>query len=364
MALGRSPQDHALATGELLELDIDAIGGTIERVLGETAEPVHCLHTDTQGTIWITCDDGLYRLPASKSMQALHKVWEQKPGRLPGGGNHDIFSVSCEGRLFMAGGLTRFWGYPTSEWVFDDLFSYDPDSGFWEVASQLSFPRRYSGIAELNGRVWIVGGEGELGARGGEPTTLDVVEIYDPATGAWSTGPTLQQVRTDPFVMVCDERIWAVGGASDPTTKLQSVESIGTGESVWRAGPDLPQPTRQGGCCVMHGVLYCASEDGFFAFDTALGKWDVDVPQPGTIERAPLVTAYKGEVWMMRGLLSHRTRCYYPGSQTWSSGPDLPTQQSWGAAAVLQGRLYITGGAHRSEKYELTVYDDRAWVLR
>lgn len=260
MAFGRSPQDHALvalATGELLELDIDAIGGTIKRVIGETAEPVHCLHTDTQGTIWITCDDGLYRLPASKSLQAPHKVWEQKPGRLPGGGNHDIFAVSCEGRLFMAGGLTRFWGYPTSERVFDDLFSYDPDNGFWEVASQLSFPRRYSGIAELNGRVWIVGGEGELGARGGEPTTLDVVEIYDPATGAWSTGPTLQQVRTDPFVMVCDERIWAVGGASDPTTKLQSVESIGTGESVWRAEPDLHATHAPGRllCAALRSVL-------------------------------------------------------------------------------------------------------------
>ncbi|HCL27157.1 MAG TPA: hypothetical protein DIC52_01815, partial [Candidatus Latescibacteria bacterium] len=56
--------------------------------------------------------------------------------------------------------------------------------------STLSFPRRYNGIAELDGRIWIVGGEGELGDRGGEPTTLDVVNIYDPATDTWTPGPT------------------------------------------------------------------------------------------------------------------------------------------------------------------------------
>ena len=364
-ALGLSPDGRVLvplANGELIQLDIDATGRTIQRTLAQVSTTARCLHTDTDGTIWAAGDDGLYRQPAPQP--TWHVDWEQQPGRLPGGGNHDIFSVPWQGRLYMAGGLTRRWGYPTQERVFDELFAFDPASGCWDVISRMSFPRRYNGISELDGRIWIIGGEGELGERDGERTTLDVVDIYDPSSDTWTPGPRLNQVRTDPFVMASGGRIWAVGGACDPTTKLQSVESIGSGESAWRWEPDLPEPIRQGGCCALSGVLYIVSIDGVFAFDTATGRWDGALQQPGDIGEAPLVAAYEDEVWMMGGLRCDRTRCYNPVTRTWRDGPRLPTQQSWGAAAVLNGQLYITGGAHRSDMHNATMYDDRTWMLR
>ncbi|MDA0338197.1 MAG: hypothetical protein O2782_23755, partial [bacterium] len=363
--LGLSPDGRVLVplgSGELVQLDIDATGRTIQQSLGQLASLVRCLHTDAEGTIWAAGADGLYRQPAPAP--TWHLDWEQQPGRLPGGGNHDIFAVPWQGRLFMAGGLTRRWGYPTRERVFDELFAFDPASGCWDVVSHMPFPRRYNGISELDGRIWIIGGEGEPGARDGERTTLDVVDIYDPSSGAWTPGPRLHQVRTDPFVMASGGRIWAVGGACDPTTKLQSVESIGSGERSWRAEPDLPEPTRQGGCCALRGVLYVISIDGFFAFDTATGCWEQDLPQPGAIGQAPLVAAYADEVWMMGGLRCAATRCYHPATRTWRDGPRLPTEQSWGAAAGLDGSLYITGGAHRCDMHDATIYDDRTWTLR
>jgi N-acetylneuraminic acid mutarotase len=364
-ALTLSADDRVLLatdSGVLLELDIDAAGKTIERRRGEVPDAARSLHVDASATIWAGTDDGLYRQPPLEG--SWHVDWEAQPGRLPGGGNHDIFSVPWQGRLYTAGGLTRYWGFPTRQRIFDDLFAFDPTRGCWEVISTLSFPRRYNGIAELDGRIWIVGGEGELGERGGEPTTLDVVDIYDPATDTWTPGPTLNQVRTDPFVMTSGGRIWAVGGACDPSTKLISVESIGAGETAWRFEPDLPQPTRQGGCCALDGWLYVASIDGFFAFDTATGRWDEEVPQPGEIGQAPLVTAYQGEVWMMGGFHYGNTRCYHPKTRVWRAGAKLPTEQSWGAAAVLDGQLYITGGAHRSQIHDAVIYDDRTWRLR
>ena len=364
-ALGLSPDGLpwlGLETGDLLELDIDAEGVTHERRLGHVPAPPRCLHTDTQGILWVATDDGLYR--DASAADDRHENWVAKPGRLPGGGNHDIFSVAVQNQLFVAGGLSRFWGYPTSQHVFDELFRYDPDCGCWEIVHQMSFPRRYNGIAEMDGRVWIIGGEGELGERGGEVTTLDVVDIYDPASNTWAAGPRLNQVRTDPFVVRSGDRIWAIGGACDATTKLQTAESIGRDETSWRPEPDLPIPAREGGCCALDGVVYCASDDGFFAFDTGTGQWDVHVPAPEVLVKAPLMTSYRSEIWMMGGARQDRTQIYDPRSKTWRNGPRLPTQQSWGGAAVLEGRLYITGGAHRSERHDMTIYDDRTWVLR
>lgn len=364
-ALALSPDDRAmiaLTSGAVVQLDMAADGSTVQQHLATLPTSARLLHADTDGTLWAACDDGLYQLP--QASPSWHADWEQLPGHLSCGGNHDIFSVPWQGRLYTAGGLSRFWGYPTRQRIFDELFAFDPATGCWDVISQLSFPRRYNGIAELEGRIWIVGGEGELGERGGEATTLDVVEIYDPQTDTWEPGPTLQQRRTDPFVMTCGGRIWAVGGASDPVTKVQSVESIGPAETTWRFETPLPEPTRQGGCCALEGWLYVISIDGFFACDTETGRWDTTVPQPGPITQAPLVTAYDGEVWMMGGLKCASTRCYDPRTRTWRDGPSLPTEQSWGATAVLEGQLYITGGAHRSDLHDATIYENRTWRLR
>ncbi|MDP6982722.1 MAG: hypothetical protein QGG05_06510 [Candidatus Latescibacteria bacterium] len=85
---------------------------------------------------------------------------------------------------------------------------------------------------------------------------------------------------------------------------------------------------------------------------------------PEVLVKAPLMASYRSEIWMMGGARQDRTQIYDPRSKTWRNGPRLPTQQSWGGAAVLEGRLYITGGAHRSERHDLTIYDDRTWVLR
>lgn len=363
-ALGLSPDEKALAafaSGEILELDIAADGQVLTRQLATVPGGAHHLHADRQGSLWAATGTDLYRQTAAAD--AWQHTWERQPGRLPGG-NHDIFSVPWEGRLYMVGGLTHDWGLPARWRVFDELYVFDPLSGHWDVVSRMRFPRRYNGIAELDGRIWIVGGEGELEGPGCERTKLDVVEIYDPSDGSWTVGPSLNEVRTDPFVMTHDGRVWAIGGARPPEEKIQTVESIGIGETAWRYETPLPEPTRQGHGCVLDGVLYAVSIDGVFAYDVARGTWDEDIPQPGEIGQAPLVAAYQGEIWMMGGYKCDETRCYDPETRTWRDGPRLPTEQSWGAAAVLDGRLVITGGAHWSQTHDTVIFDDRTWVLR
>ncbi|MFH1567213.1 MAG: DUF1668 domain-containing protein, partial [Gemmatimonadota bacterium] len=285
--------------------------------------------------------------------------------RLPGGGNHDIFAAEARGRIYVAGGWAGQWGLPPCAHVADGLVAFDPRTGYWEVASRMHIPRRYNGIAELEGRIWVVGGETRTAGRQGEGQALYLVDIYDPASGTWSAGPSLNEVRTDPFVVSCNGRIYAIGGASHNSgPKLSSVESIGAGETTWRFEPSLPEPTRQGHACVLDGVVYCASIDGVYAFDTAAGRWDGNLPQPGPIGQGPLAAAYRGQVWLIGGYEDRTIRCFDPRARTWRRGPDLPTEQAWAAAIVVEGRLYVIGGAHRSRPHDAIVFDDRTYVFR
>lgn len=365
-AVGYSPDELVMVasdTGELIEIDTDAAGTLITRPLAALPSPGRCLHTGSDGAIWVATDDALYRRdPAGDAWQSS---WTKQRGRLPGGGNHDIFSTACGGKLYVAGGWAGQWGLPPTAHVLDELFAYDPGTGYWDVVSRMREPRRYNGIAEMEGRVWIVGGETRTPGWEGEGQVLYTVDIHDPASASWGPGPSLNEGRTDPFVLSCSGRIYALGGAAHNTgPKLDSVESIGPGEDAWRAEPSMPVPTRQGHACALDGTIYCASIDGFYAFDTERRCWDRDLPQPGVIGQAPLVAAYRGEVWVMGGYMDRQTRRYSPGTRTWRSGPSLPAGLAWGAAAVMDGRLIIVGGAHWSELHQAIVFDDRTYVLR
>ena len=365
-AIGTSPDDlgmAALSNGELLELNSEA-GALAVRSLAFLPAPARCTYTDRDGAIWAATDNGLYKKDTAAG--AWQNTWHKKRGRLPGGGNHDIFSVECQNKLYVAGGWAGAWGLPPTRHVLDELFAYDHESEYWSIVSRMIQPRRYNGIAEMSGRVWIIGGETRIPGWDGEGQVLYTVEIYDPASKTWSPGPSLNIARTDPFVVSCNGRIIAIGGAAHNSgPKLDSVESIGPNEEAWRLETPLSEPTRQGHACVLDGVIYCTSIDGVFAFDTANGQWNDALPQPpGEIGQGPLAAAYRGEVWLMGGPADKGIRCYNPQTRTWRAGPDLPTAQAWGAAIVMHGQLIIVGGAHESAMHNAVVYDDRTYVLR
>ena len=365
-AVGASPDARVLAafaTGQLLELDTDATGDPLARRLAVLPAAARCVHTTTDGAIWAATDDGLYRREAAAG--AWQHTWIRRRGRLPGGGNHDVFAASCGEKIYVAGGWAGAWGLPPTQHVCDELFAFDRRSGYWEVASHMHIPRRYNGIAALEGRVWVVGGETRTVGREGEGQALYLVDIYDPASATWSAGPSLNDVRTDPFVVTCEGRIWAIGGAAhNAGPKLDTVESIGPGETAWRFETPLPAPTRQGHACVLGGVIYCCSIDGVFALDTRTGRWLEDMPQPGDIGQGPLAAAFGGEVWLLGGFGDRRCRRYDPAARTWQPGPDLPTEQAWGAAIVVAGELFVIGGAHAGTPHGAVLFDDRTYVLR
>ncbi|MBT5060050.1 MAG: hypothetical protein HOM68_26145 [Gemmatimonadetes bacterium] len=365
-AVGLSPDEllmAAFSTGDIVELDTDADDMLVVHPLATTPTAAGAVLCDRRGDIWAGTSDGLYHQPAAAD--AWQNTWERKRGRLPGGGNHDIFSVECHGKLYVAGGWAGQWGLPPRPFVVDNLFAYDTRSEYWDIAKELIIPRRYNGIAEMDGRVWVVGGETRIPGWNGEGQVLYTVDIFDPASANWTPGPSLNVARTDPFVVSCNDRIFAIGGAAhNGGPKLDSVESIGRGETTWRMETSLPEPTRQGHACALGGIIYCASIDGMYAYDVFRDRWDEDFPQPGPIGQGPLAAAYEGEVWVMGGHGVQTIRCYDPASRTWRNGPDLPTEQAWAAAVVTEGKLMITGGAHGSQQHDATVFDDRSYCLR
>jgi hypothetical protein len=221
--------------------------------------------------------------------------WSQhwrEVARLPGGGNHDVFCAALGDEIFVAGGLTDWWGFPAATHVFQELWAYNPAADRWRVASRIPYGTCYCGLAVLAGKVWVVGGADDRspGHRPAPPASclvsasstpaqpaqwvrgINTVLGYDPKADQWTEAPALAQVQQEahpgygPFALSAGGRLYAI------TMAHASMCSWAPGETEWRTERPPPKPLHQISGAQLGGKLYVVCQDGAFCFDpTAAG---------------------------------------------------------------------------------------------
>jgi len=370
-ALGLSATGRAIAglrSGKLLELDVHVKPrrSTVIRRLDATGlarAPVRAIHCDRKGRTWVVAGARVYRAEAPRD--ASVRTWAPL-SPLPYG-NHDVFGAVADGRVYVPGGMAAH-GLPAAFRNFDRMFVYDVAADRWSVTPPMSRRRCYAGVATIGRKVWVVGGRTN---PSGKTAPLDLVEIYDPKTGRWRTGPPLPSPRTEAVVVAAGGRVYAIGGRGPGDAG--SVFSIADGQAKWRDEAKLPVPqTTQAAGCVLDGIIYVyagADGHGLIAYDPVKRKWKSDFPKlpDDSVPVAALMASHKGELWVMGGYKTRTPRAtwiYSLKHSAWRRGPDLPGERNWGAAVAVGGRLIIAGGAHYSRQHGYYVFTDTAYMLR
>ena len=91
----------------------------------------------------------------------------------------------ADGRVLVAGGLSDGVVTPTAE-------LYDPQTGTFSATGDMAIPRYKGGaIALPDGRILVFAGSGDIDGT----ITYNSSELYDPATGTFSPGPTMAHAR-------------------------------------------------------------------------------------------------------------------------------------------------------------------------
>ena len=354
------------ADGSLRELTVDADGPPAWRLIQAGGDgPVQALLHARSGSLWVLRAGQVERLADIE--MPWHEHWDEQP-RMPAG-NHDHIFARIGDRLYTAGGKT-FFGWPASEWVnLDHVWSYHIPSGTWRVEPPMLEPgKAYSGIAALDDELWLLGG---LFRDGGGTRATATVEIFDPHTRRYRLGPPLPRKAGQVVALTVNGRLYAVGGADDEGP-MAEVLSIGVGETSWRVDAPAPGPVLQASGCVLDSKLYIAAGPssqcpGLFVYDPGQDSWS-QIEHPSRPPSAPLCTVFNGSVWIMggRGAKSGQTAsfAYAPATGQWRRGPDIPLPVSWGAAASVNGRLLIAGGAYRDERVGDYFNSDRVFLLR
>ena len=203
-----------------------------------------------------------------------------------------LFIVGCGGS---SGGSS---GPPTGPTVPTDQV----DGGQWALRAELIEPNSELAVAELNGKLYLLGGY---------PTsrqTARTVQIYDIASDRWELGPPLPQPNNHGMAAGANGRVYLIGGqtlADEPQNYVDTVYELDPAKSVWVEKARMPTARSSGVAVVHDGRIYVAGGRPPRGSDFAV---------------------------------------YDPKSDSWQELPNLPSQRNHLTGAAIKGRIHVVGG--------------------
>lgn len=124
--------------------------------------------------------------------------------------------VSAQDHIYCGGGFNGG--------VLADFFSYDPIDSNWVTLTSMPTARRGAAAAEVNGRIYVMGGNG-----------LRSVECYDIEGGTWSTISNMNNPRYLFSACVLGEKIFVIGGQQSNNT----IEALDPYENAWNVSETM-----------------------------------------------------------------------------------------------------------------------------
>jgi N-acetylneuraminic acid mutarotase len=196
--------------------------------------------------------------------------------------------------------------------------------------------RSYHAAAVVNGKIYVMGGAGE------DNKPFASIQVYDPATGTWAARANMPTARGLFGTGAVGGTIYAIGGTTIGRDKLAVVEAYDTATDTWTRRADMPTPRNALSAAVVDGKIY------------AIGGWGYDRPEGG----------WESIVKTATGQDFSNVEVYDPKTDTWATRADMPTPRSHMTVSALGGRIYAIGGGARiaaglSAEYRpvLEVYD-------
>ena len=227
---------------------------------------------------------------------------------------------------------------------------YDPATGKWSTTGSLS--RRYGHSATLlpNGQVLVAGGI-NFGPDIGHISYLNSAEVYDPVTEKWRPTGSLTIIRGDDHqaVLLPNGKVLVVG-IPDINSRpiVWSAELYDPATERWSTGT-LPMFEYGAGLTLLpNGKFLSTSGNVARIYDPVTEKWS-GTGQPTLIQFAGATILLPNGKVLLTGTRedtnSVLAELYNPATGTWSATGSLNNKLYYGSATLLpDGRVLVAGG--------------------
>lgn len=229
--------------------------------------------------------------------------------------------------------------------------------GFWRTLAAMPAARQEVGVAELEGKIYVIGGlaNGAGSAR---------VDVYDIAQNGWQAGPALPTALHHVAAASVGGKVYCLGGFSG-STPVNTVLAWDPSAPNWSMRASLPTARAALAAAVMDGKIYAVGGSAstgnsreLAVYDSASDTWSVLAPMP-TARNHHAAAALGGKLYVVGGRSPNLSTLeeFDPASGTWQSRASMPTARSGIAAATAAGFLFVFGGEIPGVFQENEVYD-------
>ncbi len=229
-------------------------------------------------------------------------------------------------------------------------YAHQQELGTWESRAPLQVPRGEVAVAELSGRIYVIGG------FDGDRRSSSVVEVYHPALDKWTQAAPLPRGLNHAMAAGVQGKLYVLGGYLGPglTNATNLVFEYDPTKNSWTER--APMPTARGAGAVLAGEIYVVggarsgrSVDDFAVYDPAKNTWKELPPMP-TARDHLAAGASGGKFYAVGGRaggiasIYNILEMYDPKTNQWRALPPMPTARGGIAAAVVKDCLYVFGG--------------------
>jgi MYXO-CTERM domain-containing protein len=271
-----------------------------------------------------------------------------------------------DGRVLVAGGSSENEALSSSE-------TYEPATGEWSDAGAMSTVRVRAALARLKDGTVLIGGGRTAVDPWGSPQSSSV-DVWDPATSAWSSRAAMNDARDGHTATVLADGTVLVAGGSQVipmgSRTIGTAEKYDAGLDAWiSVGSMADTRSRHTATLLLDGrvlvVAGCSSigNAGEYpyrceALATGPGsnRSELFEPATGTWTAAPSFPYRRydhtasllpdGRVLIVGGETDNKyTKLFDPSTGDWQWGPEAVTARRAHAAATLTGTsILVTGG--------------------
>jgi len=221
----------------------------------------------------------------------------------------------------------------------------------WIRKEDMPEAKHFFGSAELNGKIYAIGGADSLSNKSKS------VYAYDVSTNTWETKPDLSEVWSGMSAVTANGKIYIVGGfgASGYKSKIyeynETTSQTTSKTDLWTSLTDM-------GTVFLNGKIYViggagpggAPQSTVKAYDLNTNTWET---KANLLEARSYLkaVAVNGKIYAIGGSKGSATTDdstaideYDPVTDTWTNKANLPRKTSRHGAAVLNNKIYIVGG--------------------
>jgi N-acetylneuraminic acid mutarotase len=264
----------------------------------------------------------------------------------------EVRAVGLGGQIYVGTGLTLREGEFRS---LSEFYRFDPSQGTYESVADVPQRLDHAALVAHDDAIYVIGGYVDT-------TPVAQVWRYSVRAEEWAALAPMRIARGSPAAAVIGDKIYVAGGSKDEqgavTGALSSVEVYDIATGAWSSAPDMPTPRHHHGAAALDGRLVVVggrnaddlSLDVAEQFDPASGRWTRLPSLPAgsggvaVVAAGDRIVAVGGgddeELW-----LTPAAWAYDPTSEAWTRIADLRVARHGHAAAAVGRDVYVFAGS-------------------